>query len=316
MIKKGNKKTKVINVSFISVFWVILFIYSVSIIFILAWGLLTSLKSNTDFLFMNNVLGLPNLEKSREECLKLANYRLMYDNFEFTKKVTFYSGDKLIVHETKNGILKMLFNTVVYAGVGCVLAAFVPAITAFMCVKYKQFRLSKIVYSANLIVMTLPLVGTAPATINMLRALNLYDNFFGHVLQKFSFSGMYYLVFYAFYEGLSNAYSEAAEIDGASYYRILVSIIIPLSMKMISTVMLLTFVAFWNDYQSPLLYLPTLPTLAYGVYYMSYYVTTGQISKVPVRVAGCMMLAIPIFVIFMFMRDKMMGNISIGGVKE
>lgn len=314
-MKKSNRKISAINVIFITFFCIILTVYTIAICCILLWGVLTSLKSNVDFQFMDNVLGLPNLEKSRKEFLELANYKLVLENFQFTRKISFYSGGRLINHETKNGILQMLINTLLYAGIGSALHCLVPATTAFLCVKYKEFKLSKIVYAANLVTMTLPLIGTAPAMIEMMRTLNIYDSFVGTTLQKCSFTGMYFLVLYAFYEGLSDSYQEAAEIDGASYYSIFFKIILPLSATVLSTTFLLNFVNLWNDYQSPLLYLPTHPTLAYGVYYMST-VSSGQLSKVPARVAGCMLLAIPIFIIFIFMRKRMMGNISIGGVKE
>lgn len=315
-MQKSKKKINIVNLVFITVFCIVLLVYSASIIFMLCWGFLTTLKSNVDFLYMNNVMGFPNLEKSSKEFFQLANYKLILENFEFTRRTRFYSGDTLIVHETQNNLGSMLVNTVLYAGVGSVILAVVPAITAFACVKFKRYKLSKIIYVANLVTMSLPLVGTAPATLNMMRYLNLYDSFIGNYIQKFSFCGMYFLVFYAFYEGLPDSYQEAAEIDGASYYGILIKIIIPLSIKVISSVVLLQFVQLWNDYQTPLMYLPTHPTLAYGTYYMAQGNTAGALSKVPVRIAACMILALPILVVFLFARNKLMGNVSIGGVKE
>ncbi|MBQ3505978.1 MAG: carbohydrate ABC transporter permease [Clostridia bacterium] len=312
---KSKKKINVVNVIFITVLCTILVAYTVSLLYMLFWGLLTSLKSNTDFLHMKNVLGFPNLEKSREEFLHFANYKLNLEYFEFTKKAIYFSGDKQIIHKSTSGIFDMLIYTVLYAGLGTVLHAVATATVAYLCVKYKHFRLSKIVYGANIVCMTLPLVGTAPATIEILRNLNIFDSFVGMSMMKFSFTGMHFLVLYAFFEGVSDSYSEAAEIDGASYYRIYFSIMLPLAIKVLSTTMLLQFVTLWNDYQTPLLYLPTYPTLAYGVYYMST-VSIGQLSKTPARIAASMMLAIPIFILFIFLRNKLMGNISIGGVKE
>jgi ABC-type maltose transport system permease subunit len=37
---------------------------------------------------------------------------------------------------------------------------------------------------------------------------------------------------------------------------------------------------------------------------------------VPVRIAACMFLALPILVLFLFFKEKLMGNISMGGLKE
>lgn len=128
---------------------------------------------------------------------------------------------------------------------------------------------------------------------------------------------MYFFVYYAFFGGLSNTYREAAELDGASEMTILLRIYFPLAMKMIATVFLIQFVALWNDYQTPLLYLPTHPTLSYGVYLVAIDPPSGiKLSDVPHSVSACMMLALPILIVFVIFKDKIMGNISLGGIKE
>ena len=82
--------------------------------------------------------------------------------------------------------------------------------------------------------------------------------------------------------------------------------------------MLLYFVGFWNDYNAPLLYFPSYPTLAYGLYY----ITSGPgayetaISIPPMRLAASMILFVPIVIVFVIFRDRIIGNVTIGGVKE
>lgn len=146
--------------------------------------------------------------------------------------------------------------------------------------------------------------------------------FLSNWIQKFHFSGMYFFVYYAFYEGLSDAYSEAAEIDGASQFKILLHIIIPLSMKMIGSVMLIQFINLWNDYQTPLLYLPTKPTLAYSVYLFMAGQGDGVLgfpnnlkTNYPLQTAACMVLAVPVLIIYCAFNKKLLGDISMGGIK-
>ena len=275
-MKKQEKG--IVNKVFIVCVCIFLSVYALALLFLLGWGLLTSLKSRTDFLFAENILGLPQLKYSKEELLYLANYKLIFQNFDFTEKVVFYSGDTLITHESKSDFFVLLLNTFLYAGVGSLIAAIVPAVVAYTCVKYK-FRFSKILYAVVLFVYIVPVVGNYPSAITVLRNLRFYDTFGGNYIQKFSFTGMYFFVYWAFYESLSDTYSEAAEIDGASQFRILVSIIVPLSVKIISSVWLILFVQHWNDYQTPMLYLPTKPTLAYGVYYMTQVKHSGKLTQ-------------------------------------
>ena len=108
-MKKQEKgifnKVFVISVS------ILLTVYALTMIFLLGWGLLTSLKSRTDFLFAENVLGFPNLEYSRDELLHFANYKLIFENFNFTKKVVFYSGNKLITHESESNFFTLILIT-------------------------------------------------------------------------------------------------------------------------------------------------------------------------------------------------------------
>ena len=79
--------------------------------------------------------------------------------------------------------------------------------------------------------------------------------------------------------------------------------------------MLLQGIYFWNDFQTPLLYLPTYPTLAYWLYRFTEN-TKVELSFVPVKAAGAMLLVVPIFILFAAFNKKMMGNLSLGGLKE
>ena len=162
--------------------------------------------------------------------------------------------------------------------------------------------------------MIIPIVGAQSSTINVLQSLGLYDTWIGYAIQHCTCTGMYYFVFYGFYKSLPDSYAEAAEIDGASNWNILVTIVLPLSIKQLGTVWLVQFVALWNDYQVPLMYLPTKPTLAYTVWYLT--LGSSRLGDTPIKVAGAMTLALPILVLFIFLKNKLMGNVSMGGLKE
>jgi arabinosaccharide transport system permease protein len=171
-----------------------------------------------------------------------------------------------------------------------------------------------------LVVMAVPIVGSAPAMLTLLRDLGIYDTVFSMVVLNFNFTGMYFFVFHAHLRGLPDTYMEAAEIDGCSQLGVFIKIIFPLCMKVFFTVFLLQFIQTWNDYQTPLLYYPNIPTLSWAVFEMTR--ATGGDKKGPLyqglqmKVAGCMILAIPIFVIFLAFNKMLMGNLTMGGLKE
>lgn len=72
-------------------------------------------------------------------------------------------------------------------------------------------------------------------------------------LQAFSAFGVFMMR--QFYDGIPNELCEAARVDGMSEYKIYSHIMLPLSKPALSTLTIFTFVATWNDYLGPLIYL-------------------------------------------------------------
>ncbi len=318
MSEKIKKNQSVWNKIAIIAVAVVLIAYTLSVVIVLLWGFMTSLKSVLEFSFVRNVAELPTWKYSKDEIL-FGNYSLVLSKLNFPTYVSYYSGGELIIHQKTVGFWGMLGNTLLYSGVGALLTTIFPAVVAYMCAKYR-YKSSKTIYWFVVITMAIPVIGVYPAELSLLRNLGLFDTFLGFALQKSYFMNMYFLVFFAFFESMSDAYMEAAEIDGASDFRVMVQIMMPLAGKILGSVLLLQFVTFWNDYQTARLYMPTHPTIAYGVWALGQGeqgIHTGdtRLSYVPARVTGCMLLAIPISIIYVAFRDKLMGNLSMGGVK-
>ena len=73
------------------------------------------------------------------------------------------------------------------------------------------------------------------------------------------------------------------------------------------------FIAGWNDYMSPLIYMPSYPTIASGLYQYESQMIRGM--NYPVYFAGIVISAIPILIIFISMRKTFMTSLSMGGLK-
>ena len=315
--KKKRRKLKPVNAVFI-ILLVLLVGYTLFILFSLGWCILTSLKSSNDFLMNNNVLGLPNLSddryNSRDEFFRFGNYASIFKDFVISIRQPFYQFGNYRVHSTNATLLVMLLNTLLYVFGGALIYAFMPCFTAYLCAKY-NYKLGSVIFVVYTFMMCAPVIGAYPTELTFLRNVGLYDTIWGNYIQKMTGGGMYFFVYFAYFKGVSNTYREAAELDGAGEATIMFRIYFPLAIKIMLTVFLIQAVALWNDYQTPLLYLPTHPTLAYGVYYMS----TNFDPKwyeTPVRMAGCVILFVPIFIVFIVFRNKLMGDVSLGGIKE
>ena len=318
-LKKSTDKVIVIAICSI------LILYAISMLLPLVWGLIMSLKPQDEVTYAMRSLeehwqilfGATDPRFDQDRSL-LGNYlRVLKVLQPIQTSDSYFAGMKLdrLVNITEVDYLwEVVLNTILYTVGGAFIMAMVPCIIGYMCAKY-TYKFSSLLIAVALFAMIMPSVGTYPVELVLLRRLGIYNSIWGNWIQTFSFTGSYFFVYIAFFSGVDQTYTEAAEIDGASQLRVLIQIIIPLASKMIATVFLIQFINRWNDYQTPLLYLPTHPTLSYALFMRIGVVSSDAINDLPGKCAGCLMLALPIIVLFIAFKDKIMGNVSMGGLK-
>lgn len=277
----------------------ILLIYTLALIVFLLWGFFTSLKDNF-YDFRLNKFGLP-------KQFMWDHYVKAFQNIQM--EVTNADGSKRIVY-----LGEMFLNSILYS-VGCsVVQIFVTLVMAYLVAKFKNV-VSKIIYGVVIVTMILPIVGSLPSEINVSKTLGLFDSIPGIMAMRCSFLGLNFLVFYSMFKGLSKDFDEAARIDGASNWRIMTEINFPLVKNTTITLLLLSFIGYWNDYSIPMVYLPNSPTVATGLYYYNLS-TDASFATVPMKLTGCMLVVIPILIIFIVFNNRVMGNVTAGGIKE
>ena len=176
---------------------------------------------------------------------------------------------------------------------------------------------NKVIDIIVIISMSLPIIGADSAMISLMHQLNIYDTFPGLYMQKFYFGNMYYLMFSAIFKGVSKEYYEAAYIDGATEWQVMVKVAIPLVLTSFGLVFLLHFITFWNDYHTLLVYAPSHPTITYGLFKVMTEPSGSSVrGQTTVQMAGCTLITLPVVILFIIFRNKLMGNLTIGGVKE
>lgn len=294
MAKKEYKK----GISLFSiVIFVILCLYVLSLIIPLIWVFISSVKGKLDFI--RNPFGLPKEWLWKNFTVAVENFTSPYNKGGVVRTV--YIGE-------------MLQNSLVYAIGASFLSTLVTCIMAYASARF-DFKVGKLIYSIVIVVMTLPIVGSLPSEIQMIKALNLYDTMAGMLILNCSFLGMYFLIFYATFKGIPKDFSEAAYVDGASNLVVLVKIMLPLVLNTFMTIMLIKFIGLWNDYNMTMQFMPNIKTLAFGLYEYSHSYKPA-ITGVPMKLAGCCILAVPVLILFLIFHDRIMGNLASGGIKE
>lgn len=271
---------------------IILIAYSATLIYALVWGFLTSLKSRTDFTM--NLFGFPS--------------RWRFDNYAAAFNKLFLTVDSKKIY-----MPQLLFNSVVFAGGQTLLTVFSTAMCAYVCNKYKC-KVTNLMYSVVIIMMIMPIVTSLGASIQLNKTLGVYDNLLGVLWTCIGFNTGNFLVSYAMFTSISWNYAEAAFIDGATHWGVMVRIMLPLVRVPLTILMVLAFVGNWNNYMTPLIYLPHFPTLAVALYQFQW-LTEPEVSSTPIQMAAAMIVCAPCIVIFLIMKDKMVGNLTMGGLK-
>ena len=300
----------------------VLILYTALMFGLFIMGINISLKHFLDVEVGSNIFGLPNMKYwkiDRDYPNNIfGNYLFAFENLKIEKGHSYIIGlfnKERVNVPIKGDLLSSAFYTLLYAGGGAFFATFMPMFMGYLCAMYSN-KVSSFLYALVVFVIATPIVGTQPSTIDLMRSLRLYDTFWGEFLRRSTFTNMYFLIFFAYFKSLSSGFSEAAEIDGASQWNVMFRIYIPLAANIFFTVYLILFVNFWNDFTTPMMLLPSKPTLSYLIYYKTTVDSGSAFNHAPRRMAALMVFAVPIIVIFSVFNKRLMTNLTMGGMKE
>jgi multiple sugar transport system permease protein len=110
---------------------------------------------------------------------------------------------------------------------------------------------------------------------------------------------------------------EAAHIDGASRFHIFRAILLPLCVPAMATVVIISFLANWDDYLTPLVYLNSqeMYTLALGLSLFRNYPETGQLPQQHLLMAASVMTLLPPVILFFAAQRYFVRGIVLSGIK-
>lgn len=287
--------------AFQTVLYIIVTVYVLSMVGILLFGFMNSFKSGMEFWLNKNVF----LPPSKEYGWHPENYAKTFELFYATAKRIGEAPREVYAGE-------MLLNSFIYSAGMSFFCLATEIMMAYALSKY-EFRFKNLLYSVAVIVMLIPIIGSLASEVQFAEVLGLRDNFLGVFIMRCKFPGLYFLVFYATFKGVSWTYAEAAQIDGASHLRVFLEVMLPLIKSTVFAVFILLFIESWNDYYTPMIFMPNRPTISYGLF--QFQNSTATNNNLPIKLAACFLASIPILAIFIVFKDKIMGNVTMGGIK-
>ena len=225
------------------------------------------------------------------------------------------SFDNFVKAFTPMDFLNAFKNSLIVTVSATLLVTLFAAMLAYYIVRNNNV-ISKITFAlmvASMIIpfqaLMIPLVSIYGGTLNILNhraTLIFLHTGFSMAMSVFMFHG--------FIKGnIPIALEEAAYIDGCTHSQTFFKIVLPLLKPIISTMVILNSMAFWNDFLLPSLVLTdkkllTLPLSTYS-FYGTYSADYGTIM------AGLLLCVIPILVLYMILQKQIIGGVVAGAVK-
>ena len=225
------------------------------------------------------------------------------------------SFDNFVKAFTQMDFLNAFKNSLIVTVSATLLVTLFAAMLAYYIVRNNNV-ISKITFAlmvASMIIpfqaLMIPLVSIYGGTLNILNhraTLIFLHTGFSMAMSVFMFHG--------FIKGnIPIALEEAAYIDGCTHSQTFFKVVLPLLKPIISTMVILNSMAFWNDFLLPSLVLTdkkllTLPLSTYS-FYGTYSADYGTIM------AGLLLCVIPILVLYMILQKQIIGGVVAGAVK-
>ena len=288
---KANKlKAQKGTTIFLSVFLGVFILYGATLIFPALWALWNALK--TGEAFYESSFAAPDFKNLQWQNFKNAFIEIEYNNMTF---------------------IDMFFNSVWMTSLRVVASLAASTLSAYALARFR-FPGKSLLYSIAIIIQVVPIIGTGGATYKFLFNARMVNN---PLLIWLAWAGGFdfsFIVLYGYFKSISGTYAEAAGIDGASQFKVMLKIMLPQAMPAIASLAIMNFITAWNDYQTPMLYMRKYPTMSLGIY--SFQRTASWLSNgTPVYFCAVLLSMLPVCIIFVCTQKMIMTNVTAGGLK-
>jgi ABC-type glycerol-3-phosphate transport system permease component len=230
------------------------------------------------------------------------------------KKVSGIFNYRDALGPTKMNFSPALANTVVVTVLSVVGQVLSCSLVGFGFARFR-FRGRAILFIVMLSTMMLPAQVTMIPVFVLFRSMNMIDTFWPLIIPMWLASPFYVFMFRQFFAQVPEELVEAARVDGAGNWRIYWQLMLPLSGPVIAIVSIYTFLAAWNDFMGPLIYLnsPQRRTLALALNTFN-----GQygVSDAHLLMAASVVCMLPCVILFFAAQKYFVQSVAMTGLKS
>ncbi len=224
------------------------------------------------------------------------NYRLTFDQIPFWR----YVGTSLFL------VILNLVGTLA----SCSLVAY-----SFARLQWPGRNLC---FALLLATMMIPAQVTMIPQFLIMQKLGWYNTLQPLWIASFVAPAFYVFLLRQFLKGIPRDLEDAARLDGCGFLRIYWHIMLPLVRPTLAAIAIFTFLATWNEFMAPLIYLADqrLYPLSFGLYAFQVQVSDpGTAKGMGMVMAGSLLMTLPVIAIFFFAQRYFLRGVTLTGMK-
>lgn len=255
---------------------------AIIMIFPFLWMILSAFKTSSE-IYASPPVWIP-------ESFNLDNFKYVFETAPFLR----YFINSLIV----------TVSIVILTTLTTILAAF-----AFSKLKFPG---RKSIYRSLIILMMVPFELLVVTLYSIIVKLGLVDNLLAMIL-PFTSSIFYTYILKNFFDSIPDTLYQSAKVDGASDWFYLWHVLVPVAKPSLVTIILLDAISCWNSFFWPLLVTNSTEnrTLQVGLYS---FMSEGGI-RYEKLMAAASVVVLPMIILFIFLRKKIISGVASGGLK-
>jgi arabinogalactan oligomer/maltooligosaccharide transport system permease protein len=248
------------------------------------------------------------LHSFRDEGLATVSY-LIPKTYSFKNYIDLFTDTATL------NFPRWFMNTFVVAVFSCIISTLAVLMVSYSFSRLR-FKARKPLINIGMILGMFPGFMTMIAIYYLLKAMGLTQSLVALVICYSAGAGLGYQISKGFFDTIPRALDEAATIDGATRNQIFWKIILPMSKPIVVYTVLTSFIGPWTDF--------ILAKIIMGDARDNYTVAIGLQTMVSLEfkvnyfkrfLAGSVLVAVPISILFLFMQRYYVEGVTAGGVK-
>lgn len=239
-------------------------------------------------------------------------HSMVYDVTKWFDPPFTLANFEYVFNNPQADMIRWLLNSLFTSLIGTVGVVLLSLFAAYSFSRF-DYRGKKILFWLCMAGMMIPGESLMIPQYLMFRDMGLLNTFTSLILPGLG-SSMGLLILKQFIDGLPESIFEAAKIDGCNSFRMLVTIVTPLTKVALSTLAIFTFRLKWNDYLWPYIAItnPDIMTIPVGIDFFRGQYQDGYAYQMAANVIAI----IPILIVFLVFQKNIVKGIALSGMKE